>query len=171
MNVIVRQEADQDREAIRKVNRLAFGGEDEANLVDALRDRGLDEVSLVPDLDAEPVGHILFSRVKIKTNWGTVDALSLAPMAVLPSHQREGIGTKLVEAGLNSCRNSGHAIVVVLGHPDFYPKFGFSAKLASPLKSPFGGGAAWMALELVPDALAGVVGTVEYSQPFLMLEE
>lgn len=102
----------------------------------------------------------------IATKAGTVDALSLAPMAVLPSHQRQGIGSRLVEAALEACREAGHRIVVVLGHPEFYPRFGFSAGLARPLESPFGGGEAWMALELVPGALGGVEGRVEFSLPF-----
>jgi putative acetyltransferase len=91
-------------------------------------------------------------------------------MAVLPDFQRRGIGSKLVEAGLEACRKQGHKIVVVLGHPDFYPRFGFSAELAQPLKSPFGGGEAWMAMELVPGALEGVVGRVEYPPPFGSIE-
>ena len=171
MNVIVRQETHQDREAIRKVNRSAFGGDDEANLVDALREGDFVAMSLVAELDGTIVGHILFSRVEIRTSDGTVKALSLAPMAVLPGHQRQGIGCALVKAGLDSCRDFGQKIVVVLGHPGFYPKFGFSPELARSLKSPFGGGDAWMALEIEPGALDGVEGTVEYSQPFMMLGE
>jgi putative acetyltransferase len=92
--------------------------------------------------------------------------LSLAPMAVLPSHQRQGIGTRLVEDGLQLCRDAGHQIVIVLGHPTFYPRFGFSPKLAEPLTSPFCGGESWMAMELLPGALAGIVGTVDYPPPF-----
>ena len=120
-------------------------------------------------MDGQIVGHILFSRVAIVTRDGTLDALSLAPMAVLPSDQRRGIGSRLVEAGLKASRERGHRIVVVLGHPEFYPRFGFSAEVARPLESPFGGGEAWMALELVPGALEGVEGRVEYSPPFRFL--
>src|SRR5205807_1121913 len=94
---------------------------------------------------------------------GVIEALALAPMAVRPSHQRRGIGTKLVEDGLRACREAGHKIVVVLGHPPFYRRFGFSASLAVPLSSPFSGGGSWMAVELVPGALAGVVGRVVYA--------
>jgi putative acetyltransferase len=116
------------------------------------------------------VGHILFSRVSIVTDSGTVDALSLAPMAVMPGDQRQGIGTRLVESGLDACRELGHRIVIVLGHPEFYRRFGFSADLARNLESPFGGGEAWMALELVPGALAGISGRVEYPAPFGVFE-
>jgi putative acetyltransferase len=85
---------------------------------------------------------------------------------ILSSHRRHEIGSELVRRGLEVCRAQGHAIVIVLGHPDFYPRFGFSTELARPLESPFGGGEAWMAVELVPGALAGVKGRVEYPPPF-----
>ena len=81
-----------------------------------------------------------------------------------------GIGSRLVKEGLEVCRQRGHAIVVVLGHPEFYPRFGFSAELAASLESPFGGGEAWMALELVTGSLAGIKGRVEYPPPFNVLE-
>jgi putative acetyltransferase len=170
MRVTTRPETSQDRVDIRNVNQAAFGGGDEANLVDALREDSLVEVSLVAELDNQIVGHILFSRVTIITNTGMVEAVSLAPMAVLPSYQRQGIGSRLVDAGLEACRKQGHRIVLVLGHPEFYPRFGFSAKLAQPLESPFGSGEAWMALELVPDALDGVAGRVKYPPPFGVFE-
>jgi putative acetyltransferase len=166
MNVMIRPETDQDRQAIWNVNQVAFGSNAEANLVDALRDGGFVEVSLVAEVDKEIVGHILLSRVTIVATVGTLGALSLAPMAVLPSHQRTGIGTKLVAAGLEICRERGLEIVVVLGHPEFYQRFGFSAELARRLESPFGGGEVWMTVELVQGALNGVVGRVEYSRPF-----
>jgi putative acetyltransferase len=87
-------------------------------------------------------------------------------MAVLPEFQRKGIGSALVRGGLEVCRAKGHGIVVVLCHPDFYPRFGFSSKLAERLDSPYGGGPSHMATELVPGALEGVVGRVAYSPPF-----
>src|SRR5947199_8417908 len=87
-------------------------------------------------------------------------------MAVLPEQKRKGFGSALVREGLEVCRDQGHRIVVVLGHPDFYPRFGVSATLAEPLSSPFGGREAWMALELVPGALTGVTGWVRYPPPF-----
>ena len=170
MDVEIHPESSGDRDAIRRVNQAAFGGDAEANLDDALRDGGFAEVSLVAALDGEIVGHIVFSPVSLMTQAGIVDAISLAPMAVVPSQQRRGIGSRLVEEGLQVCRKRGHRIVVVLGHPDFYSRFGFSSKLATLLESPFGGGEAWMALELVPGSLSGIEGRVEYSPPFKMFE-
>ncbi len=167
---VIRPETNQDRTAIWHVNEAAFNGEAEANLVDALRDGGFVEVSLVAEIDDLIVGHILFSRLSIITRMGTVEAVSIAPMAVLPSHQRRGIGSKLVLTGLEACRERGHKIVVVLGHPEFHPRFGFSADLARPLENQFGSGDAWMAMELVPEALVGVEGRVEYPPPFRELE-
>jgi putative acetyltransferase len=166
VNIQIRSEANSDWKAIWNVNQAAFGGDAEADLINALRDGDFVEISLVAELEGEIVGHILFSRIGIVTKTGTLDALSLAPMAALPSHQRKGIGTELVNAGLRKCREMGHQIVVVLGHPEFYPRFGFSAELAQQLKSPFGGGEAWMAMELLPKALEGLEGQVEYSPPF-----
>lgn len=166
MSIIIRPETGADHEAIRQVNRLAFGQDAEARLVDALREGGYVRLSLVAEKDGQVVGHILFSDLPIVTEARTVLALALAPMAVLPAFQRQGIGAALVRRGLEDCRGQGHRIVIVLGHPDYYPKFGFSAKLAVPLSSAFGGGEAWMALELVPKALAGVAGKVQYPPPF-----
>lgn len=86
-------------------------------------------------------------------------------MAVLPAKQRQGIGSQLVREGLRVCAEAGHRIVVVLGHPDFYPRFGFSAQLAERLKAPFAR-PAFMALELVPGALENIIGEVRYPPPF-----
>jgi len=166
MNVVIRSETTDDHEAIRHVNRLAFGQDAEASLVDALRDGGYVRASLVAEQDGQVIGHILFSDLPIVTQAGTVPGLALAPMAVLPECQNQDIGSALVRRGLQVCTEEGHRIVVVLGHPNFYPRFGFSSKLASALTSPFSGGNSWMALELVAGALAGVEGRVEYPPPF-----
>src|SRR5205085_9996992 len=142
----------------RNVNRLAFGQDAEARLVDALRDGGHVRVSLVSEIDGQIVGHILFSDLPIITEDGTTSALALAPMAVLPDFQNEGIGSALVRRGLEVCKDQGHRIVIVLGHPHYYPRFGFSAKMAEHLDSPFSGRESFMALELVAGTLAGVKG-------------
>lgn len=162
----IRPETPADLHAIHEVNRLAFGQDAEADLVDSLRAGGFVRLSLVAEVEGQIVGHIMFSRLPIITETGVVEALSLAPMAVLPTHQRRGIGSKLVGEGLRLCEEAGHKFILVLGHPGFYPRFGFSAKLAESLTSPFGGGEAWMATELVPGALASVAGRVEYPPPF-----
>jgi putative acetyltransferase len=166
MSITIRPESSADENAIRHVNRLAFGQEDEARLVDALRDGGYVRVSLVAEHAGRVVGHILFSDLPIITRAGTVPALALAPMGVLPGLQNQGIGSALVQKGLEACRQQGHGVAVVLGHAQFYPRFGFSPKLAANLDSPFSGGDSFMALELVPGALGGVTGWVRYPPPF-----
>lgn len=158
----IRAETDADREAIRHVNRLAFGRDDESGFVDDLRDGGYARVSLVAEVNGVVVGHILFSDLSILTDNGTVPALSLAPMAVLPAFQKQGIGSALVHKGVEVCRDRGQQILIVLGHSHFYSCFGFSAKLAQPLSSPFSGQDSWMALELVRGALEGIRGWVRY---------
>ena len=163
----IRPETPDDISAIRDVNRLAFGQEDEAALVDALRDGGYGVVSLVAEDDGRIAGHIFFSRLAIEAGGQTVEAAALAPMAVLPECQREGIGSALAGAGLEACRTAGIAAVVVLGHPDYYPRFGFSPDAAHGLLSPFpGAGGAFMALELVPGALDVSDASIRYAPPF-----
>ena len=166
MNIIIRPESTADHEAIRYVNRLAFGQDDEARLVDALREGGFVRVSLVAEQAGQVIGHILFSDLPISTVAGMVPALALAPMAVVPAFQNQGVGSALVRSGLEACRQEGHRVVVVLGHAHFYPRFGFSSKLAASLTSPFSGRESFMALELVRGALDSVVGRVQYPPPF-----
>jgi putative acetyltransferase len=163
--LVIREETTADLAAVHEVNRLAFGRDDEANLVDALRAGQYTRLSLVAERDGAVIGHLLFSRLPIETATGTVEALALAPVAVLPGYQRQGVGSRLIRCGLAVCRQRGHRIVVVLGHGEYYPRFGFSAGLAERLRSPFPG-PHFMALELVPGALAGVGGDVRYPPPF-----
>lgn len=158
-----------DLDAIGHVHRLAFGRDDEARLVDALREGGYARVSLVAENDGQVVGHVLFADLPIITDQGTVAALALAPLAVLPACQGQGIGSALVLRGLELCKEQGHRIVVVLGHPGFYRRFGFSTKLAAELRSPFSGRPSFMAAELVSGALDGVAGRVEYPPPFQVM--
>jgi putative acetyltransferase len=92
--------------------------------------------------------------------------LALAPMAVLPEFQNQGLGSALVRRGLEVCKEQGHRIVIVLGHPHFYQRFGFSSNLAARLESPYSGRESFMAGELIPGALDGVAGRVQYPPPF-----
>lgn len=165
MPLLLRPEAPADVDAIHHVNAAAFGQEDEANLVDALRAGAHVRLSLVAECDSQIVGHILFTEMAIVTDAQPILALSLAPLAVLPEFQRRGIGTALVRRGLELAREQGHRIVIVLGHEDYYPRFGFSSELARAIDSPFVG-PSWMAVELAPSALAGVSGRARYAPPF-----
>lgn len=177
MSTRVRPERPKDIEAIDNVLRRAFGGNEESTLVRALRasEYFLPPLALVAEAEAEEeegenrvVGYILFSRISIETRDGEVQALALAPMAVLPEQQRQGIGTQLVEMGLGACRQLGHSIVVLVGHPEYYPRFGFEPARAYDLELPFAvPDEAFMALELMPGALKSVRGgRVRFSPPF-----
>lgn len=165
MEIIFRQEDFKDWEAIRYVNQKAFGQENEARLVDLLREENYVRLSLVAEREGQVVGHILFSELPILTPEGKVLALALAPMAILPEFQNQGIGSALVRRGLEMCKEKGHKIVFVVGHPKYYPRFGFSPSLAAQLQSPYAG-EAFMALELAPGAMKGVSGKVKYPPPF-----
>ena len=156
----------EERSTIRTINEAAFGGPDEADLVDRLRADGHALVSLVAEVDARLVGHILFSRMWIRNQTGTlVSAVALAPVAVLPEHQRKGIGGRMVRYGLELLRRRGEKIAIVVGHPDYYPRFGFSTEKAQSLESPFSK-EAFMTIELCTGALDGVQGSVVYPAAF-----
>ena len=150
---------------VRAVNEAAFGGSDEADLVDKLRGSDHSLISLVDELESGIVGHIMFSRMWINTSSGLTSAVALAPVAVLPRHQRKGIGSLLVQHGLKLLRGRGERIVIVVGHPDYYPRFGFSTDGAKSLESPFPR-EAFMAMELHTGALEGVQGSVVYPPAF-----
>ena len=167
--VMIRAEKREDIDAIHLVNRLAFGLEDEAFLVRRIRESSgfIPELSLVAEKDSRVVGHILFSRIHIETSAGDVKALSLAPMAVLPVFQNSGIGSQLVRIGLERCRELGNTIVVVIGHPEYYPRFGFvpARKEGLDLQFPVPD-EAFMVCKLAPDALEGIKGMVKYPPEF-----
>lgn len=167
---LIRPETPADVAAIYAVNQQAFAGRQaEPGLVDAIRTSAgfIPQLSLVAEHNGAIIGHILFSRIHIQTDNGLLPTLALAPLAVLPEYQRQGIGSALVRRGLQECQRLGQAVVIVLGSASYYPRFGFSAGLAKALECPFGNcGEAWMALEIIPGALAGVRGRVVYPPAF-----
>ena len=162
---LIRHERAGDRELIRAVNESAFGRSDEADLIDRLRAERVILLSLVAENNSRIIGHILFSRMSVETAQGSVAAVALAPVAVLPDHQRQQVGSRLIRDGLSELRDRGEAIVIVLGHKDYYPRFGFSSESARHLTSPFPADA-FMALELVEGALTAVRGVVKYPAAF-----
>ena len=164
-NAVIGCENTGDRSTVRSVDEAAFRRPDEADLVDRLWSEGVVLASLVAEVRRQIVGHILFSRMSIDTARASIPAVALAPVAVLPDYQRQGIGGQLIRVGLDLLCGQGEQIVLVLGHPDYYPRFGFSAEMARSLGSPFPP-RAFMAMELVPNALNGVCGKVRYPVAF-----
>ena len=163
----IRLETPEDVESIRYVNEQASGQENESKLIEKLRNRGVLTISLVAIQDGKVVGHIAFSPVVIESECSSFEAIALAPMAVLPTYQRKEIGSKMVRAGLEECRHLGHEIVVVLGHPDYYPRFGFILAKPKGIDCEFEvPEEAWMVLELREGALKGRSGTVKFQPEF-----
>ena len=164
MTIEVRTEEPGDREAVRRVNEAAFETATEADLVDALREAGdsVPELCLVAVEGGEVVGHVCMSRARV----GEVEVLALAPMAVLPERQNQGIGGDLVREGLSRAEGTGFPLVIVLGHADYYPRFGFDPASAYGLKAPFEvPDENWMAYTL-PAYEPGTRGTVVYAKAF-----
>jgi putative acetyltransferase len=169
-NIGIRHQTIEDRAAVWGVNTAAFGRPQEAELVEALQQRDAVLCSLVAEVENRVVGHILFSPGTIRMDGGELPVATLGPMAVLPDFQGRGIGSRLVREGLRFMRDLGHEIVIVLGHPDYYPRFGF--KPAQPLGIRWehdAPEAAFMVAELTPGALAGVRGTVYYQPEFSLV--
>ena len=165
----VRAERPDDVAAIRRVHDAAFGGPAEGRLVDALRGAGCfaPDLSLVAvTADGEVVGHVLFGTIAVEVDGRDVPAVALAPLAVLPVHQRTGIGTLLVQEGLRRLALLDCSAVIVVGDPAYYGRFGFSQALAAPLASPYAG-PHQQALELSVGVLSGARGgRVSYPAPF-----
>jgi len=167
--LLIRAESPVDDVVIAEINRLAFGGDDEVQIVARIRRAaGFDpSLSLVAELDGRPVGHTLFSPIHIDAGDRRIPAIALAPMAVLPEHQRQGIGSQMVRAGLDACKRGGHRIVIVLGHAEYYPRFGFEIAAAHGLRCPYPApDEAFMVLGLTADALDDVAGLVVYPAAF-----
>ena len=165
--VVIRPETPEAQSSIHYVNREAFGRDQEADLVDKLRKRGVLTVSLVAVQRTDVVGHISFSPVEIASKESSFGALTLAPVSVLPTHQNKGIGSQLVIAGLDECRRLGHEIIVLAGHPNYYPRFGFVRGYAKGIECEFEvPDEAWMIAELNQGALAGRRGKVRFQPEF-----
>lgn len=129
MHILIRKEQPADINAIYAVEHDAFGQPDEADLVNRLRDQDAVWLSQVAVLDGKIVGHALYSMVTV-TNGDTIREFpALAPLAVVTSHQKQGIGSQLMEAGLQVARDTGYGLMFLIGHPSYYPRFGFQPAL------------------------------------------
>lgn len=166
----IRNETPEDRQAIRIVVESAFGGPDEAILVERLREAGKAAISLVATEDDRVIGHILFSRVTLESHPDDdrpLAAIGLAPLAVLPEFQNRGVGSLLTRAGLEECRKAGYQCAVVLGHPHYYPRFGFVPSVRHQIKSEFAvSDETFMVLELEENALQNRAGIMKYEPEF-----
>lgn len=166
----IRQEQPEDHKAVFQLNSLAFQQDGEARLVEALRLNSevfVPELSLVALIDDKIVGHILFTKIKIIDGAQQTACLALAPVAVNPDFQNQGIGSQLIKNGLMKAKALGYTAVIVLGHEHYYPKFGFLPASKYGVRCPFEvPDEVFMALELVENGLKGVHGTVKYPKEF-----
>jgi putative acetyltransferase len=161
--VEIREERPEDIAAIRDVNNRAFGQEQESNIVDALRSNGGVLLSLVATLVGHVVGHILYSPASV----GTVTGSALGPMAVVPEHQRQGIGCELIETGNRTLKNSGCPFIIVLGHATYYPRFGFTPASTHNIKCEWDvPDDVFMLLVLDEQKMPGVSGLAKYRDEF-----
>jgi predicted N-acetyltransferase YhbS len=167
--VVIRPERKDDYENITLVNNKAFGQDDEGILIKKLReDEQFDpRLSLVAEIDGRIIGHILFFPITIENGDHFHDTISLAPMAVVPSLQKMGVGMELIMKGLSELQKLGYESVIVLGHPEYYPKFGFQPaskwNISAPIEYPDN---ALMALELVKGSLEDKSGKILFPAPF-----
>lgn len=167
MTTLIREEQPTDSAAIRRVNEKAFGRRDEAELVDTLRLHGAITLSLVAVVDDHIVGHILFSPVSIESTHSMCSAVGLGPMAVLPAYQQQGIGSQLVREGLDRGRQMDYTLVIVLGHPDYYSRFGFVPASRHDIHYKHDvPDEVFMVLELGNGAAAGCSGIARYHPAF-----
>ena len=135
--MLIRLEQETDRQQIRTINTRAFDTSAEANLVDILRRSGVPLISLVAEENGQLIGHILFSPITLQGQTDAPAIAGLGPMAVLPDWQGQGVGSHLVTTGLKYCSEAGYDAVVVLGHPEYYPRFGFVPASRFNIKSEY----------------------------------
>jgi putative acetyltransferase len=162
----IRSERETDRAQIRAVNTAAFKTSLEADLVESLHAKGVELISLVAQIDGAVVGHILFSPVSL-TGHPQLNLKGLGPMAVAPDRQRQGIGSALVREGLNRCKQLRCKAVVAVGHPEYYPRFGFVPASEFAIRSEYDvPDDVFMIAELEPGSLRGVTGLIRYDECF-----
>lgn len=165
--ISIREEQPQDKNAIREVNIRAFGQSEEADIVDKLRQNCSDVLSLVAIIQNQVVGHILFSPARIEGENRIVHGMGLAPMSVLPQHQRQGIGSELVRTGIARLQNRRCPFVIVLGHAQYYPRFGFEPASRRGIRCEWEvPDEAFMILVLSERKLHGLAGVARYRQEF-----
>lgn len=159
----IREEIATDIAAIRSVNQHAFGQDYEGRIVDALRANGAALLSLVATVDDQVVGHIMYSPATV----GEISGAGLGPMAVLPEYQRKGVGSRLIEAGTRKLMESGCPFVVVVGHPEFYPRFGFQPASNLGIRCEWNvPDNVFMVLVLDSLKMAGISGMTKYRDEF-----
>lgn len=169
MNILIKSETEKDYRDITKVNNLAFGLSSEGLLVENLRLNTdfIKDLSLVAEFENKVIGHILFFPIKIVEGETKHSSLALAPMSVLPEFQNKGVGSKLVTEGLKIAKDLGHPSVIVLGHKNYYPKFGFEPASKWGIKSPFDiPDDVFMAFKLKEEGLKNISGVVKYPKEF-----
>lgn len=174
MKVYIRQENKDDFSEVYEVNKLAFGRGNEARLVELLRKTTafIPELSLAAVLDNKIAGYILFTKIQIVSgSKGITESLALAPMAVRPEFQNNGIGGQLIKHGLEKAKELQYKSVIVSGHKNYYPKFGFEPAMKWNIKSSFNisGKGNFMGIELIADALKNANGLVKYPEAFEMV--
>ena len=162
----IRKEKPEDITEIRHILEQAFRESIEANLVEMLRKANKAPISLIAIYNGQLVGHILFSPVTIASAQAGFNGIGLAPVGVLPEFQKRGIGSSLIREGLEECKRARYDIVVVLGNPRFYSRFGFSRASDHGLGNEYGADEHFMAMELSEGALAEVIGIVKYQPEF-----
>jgi putative acetyltransferase len=164
--VHIRAEEERDWAAVQAVNESAFGSPLEARLVAALREQARPLLSLIAEERGVVIGHIMFSPVLLP-GYPALRIMGLAPMAVAPEHQRKGVGSALVQAGLEQCRKLGFGAVVVLGHPEYYPRFGFAPAACFGIGCEYPAPEeAFMLVELESAYLQDATGKVKYHEAF-----
>jgi len=160
----IREEHSDDVAAVREVNRRAFGQDQESNIVDALRTNGGALLSLVATVNGQVAGHIMYSPLTVAEN---VPGVALGPMAVVPEYQRRGIGTKLIEAGNRKIKDAGYPFIIVVGHAQYYPRFGFRPASEHGIKCEWDiPDNVFMLLVLDQAKMEGVAGLATYRREF-----